>query len=296
METSNAKKKAYACYQCGVCTGICPMARLTEEFKPRLIVQDFQSNQTEDILKKNSLWLCAACYCCYENCPQMINVTDIIADLKGEAVKYGNVPLKVNEDKCIGCANCEYVCPYGAIKVDVHDSKSKSNPELCISCGSCAAECPAIAIAMQNFADQQMKSAIEKTISSFGKGELRIVSFLCNWSAYAGADSTTSSRSIRVMCTGRIDSLFIYHAFLSGADGVLIGACNRGDCYYASGNINAEKRINKIKKQLGDIGVEPERLRFKWISRSEKQKFADVITDFTEKLKKLGPSPLRKMR
>jgi F420-non-reducing hydrogenase iron-sulfur subunit len=42
---------------------------------------------------------------------------------------------------------------------------------------------------------------------------------------------------------------------------------------------------------LEDFGLEPERFRLEWISSSEAQKFADVVTDMTETLKSLGPSP-----
>jgi len=42
---------------------------------------------------------------------------------------------------------------------------------------------------------------------------------------------------------------------------------------------------------LEDFGLEPERFRLEWISSSEAQKFADVMTDMTETLKTLGPSP-----
>ena len=60
--------------------------------------------------------------------------------------------------------------------------------------------------------------------------EPKIVAFLCNWCAYAGADLAgvsrlqypTSLRTIRVMCSGRVDPVFIVNAFKEGADGVLV--------------------------------------------------------------------------
>ncbi len=42
---------------------------------------------------------------------------------------------------------------------------------------------------------------------------------------------------------------------------------------------------------LEDLGIEPERFRIEWLSASEGQRFAQVVTEFTDELKELGPSP-----
>ncbi|MCJ7424913.1 hydrogenase iron-sulfur subunit [Candidatus Bathyarchaeota archaeon] len=132
--------------------------------------------------------------------------------------------------------------------------------------------------------------------------EPKIIGFLCNWCAYAGADLAGVSRIqyppnvriIRVMCSGRIDPAFIFEAFKDGADGVLIGGCHvPSDCHYISGNFKASRRINLTKKVLGQFGIEPERVRLEWISASEGDKFAAVVRDMVEQIKKLGPSPIR---
>ena len=128
-----------------------------------------------------------------------------------------------------------------------------------------------------------------------------ILAFLCNWCSYAGADLAgtsrisypTNVRSIRVMCSGRVDPSFILNAFMNGIDGVLVSGCHPGDCHYISGNLKAEKNVKSTKKILKLLGLGAERLRLEWISASEGQKFADVITDFTAKLKRLGPNPLK---
>ena len=130
----------------------------------------------------------------------------------------------------------------------------------------------------------------------------KIVAFCCNWCSYAGADLAGVSRFqypptirvIRVMCSGRIEPVFILRAFEAGADGVLVSGCHIGDCHYIDGNVNAEKRVKATMKILDLIGLGSERLRLEWISASEGMKFAEVVRDFTEKIKELGPSPLRK--
>jgi len=132
--------------------------------------------------------------------------------------------------------------------------------------------------------------------------EPTIISFLCNWCAYAGADLAGTSRLqyppniriIRIMCSGRVDPIFILEAFKSGADGVLVAGCHPpSDCHYLSGNLEAQKRILLLKKILLQLGIEPERLRLEWISASESEKFAAVVRDMVMKLKRLGPSPIK---
>lgn len=129
----------------------------------------------------------------------------------------------------------------------------------------------------------------------------KIVGFLCNWCSYAGADLAGVSRIqypstlriVRVMCSGRIDPIFILEAFRSGADGVLVAGCHPGDCHYLSGNQKAQRRVSLLQMVMEQLGLEPERLRLDWISASEGERFAMIIKDMTEKIKTLGPSPLR---
>ncbi|MEF8879833.1 MAG: hydrogenase iron-sulfur subunit [Candidatus Thermoplasmatota archaeon] len=131
--------------------------------------------------------------------------------------------------------------------------------------------------------------------------EPNIIGFLCNWCSYAGADLAGTSRikypsnikSIRVMCSGRVEPVFVLEALKKGADGVLIAGCHPGDCHYQSGNYKTNRRIKLLKKLLGDMGIEPERVRFEHISASEGQKFADTVKDFVDELKKLGPNPIK---
>ncbi|MGB3459716.1 MAG: hydrogenase iron-sulfur subunit [Halobacteriota archaeon] len=127
--------------------------------------------------------------------------------------------------------------------------------------------------------------------------EVKLIGFMCNWCCYAGADLAGVSRFqyppniriIRVMCSGRVDPELILDTFLYGADGVFIGGCHLGDCHYLEGNYYAEKKVEMAKRLLKAAGVEPERLRLEWISASEGERFAEVIREFTEEIKELGP-------
>lgn len=125
----------------------------------------------------------------------------------------------------------------------------------------------------------------------------KILGFLCNWCCYAGADLCGVSRHqypsniriIRVMCSGRVDSEHILRAFEDGIDGVFIGGCWLGECHYSTeGNYDALSMMHLTRKVLDQIGVNPERLRLKWVSASEGIRFAEVVTDFTKMLTELG--------
>lgn len=126
----------------------------------------------------------------------------------------------------------------------------------------------------------------------------KILAFLCNWCSYAGADLAGTSRlkyptsilPIRVMCSSRIDPLFIIKAYLGGADGVLVAGCHPGDCHYEKGNYYTRRRFALLKKIFEELNMEPDRLMLSWISASEGPKYARVATEFTEKIKKSGES------
>ncbi len=129
----------------------------------------------------------------------------------------------------------------------------------------------------------------------------RIVVFACNWCSYAGADLAgvsriqypPTTRVIRVMCSGRVTSGFILEAFRRGADGVLVTGCHPGDCHYISGNLKAVTVVQQTVQLLQLLGIETDRLRLEWVSAAEGARFARIVTEFTEQVRALGPSPLR---
>ena len=129
----------------------------------------------------------------------------------------------------------------------------------------------------------------------------KILAFLCNWCSYAGADLAGTSRikypssilPIRVMCSSRVDPLFVLKAYLNGVDGVLVAGCHPGDCHYQEGNYYTRRRFAMLKKVFEETGIDSDRLKLSWVSASEGQKYAKVTTEFTEKVKKLGKNPTR---
>ena len=132
--------------------------------------------------------------------------------------------------------------------------------------------------------------------------EPKIVALTCNWCSYAAADLAGTSRihyppnvrTIRVMCSGMVDPIYVLRALEDGFDGVLIAGCHFGDCHYISGNVRAQERVERLRRLLHTLGLEEERLRLEWISAAEGGIFAETIEKYVHRLKELGPSPFRK--
>jgi coenzyme F420-reducing hydrogenase delta subunit/ferredoxin len=127
--------------------------------------------------------------------------------------------------------------------------------------------------------------------------EPRIAALVCNWCTYAGADMAGVSRrtyspnvrAIRLLCTGRIDPVFIIKAFEEGADGVLVSGCHPGDCHYVQGNLLARRRLSVYRSFMEFLGLDPRRLHFAWVSASEGIKWAKVVDDTVDAVREAGP-------
>lgn len=128
--------------------------------------------------------------------------------------------------------------------------------------------------------------------------EPKVVTFLCHWCSYGGADLAGVSRMayppnirvIRVPCSGRVNPKFILAALRHGADGVWVSGCHPGDCHYLEGNLYARRKFALLKNLLEHLGVEPERLHFSWISSAEAGKFADTAREVVEAVRSAGPA------
>jgi len=127
--------------------------------------------------------------------------------------------------------------------------------------------------------------------------EPRIIGFLCTWCSYTGADLAGTARlnipwnfrGIRVPCSGRVSPELVIRAFDEGADGVIVLGCHLGECHYDTGNHRAAKRFPVLQELMEFVGLEPERILLDWVSASEGIRFSNLVTDFTQKVRVLGP-------
>jgi coenzyme F420-reducing hydrogenase delta subunit len=133
------------------------------------------------------------------------------------------------------------------------------------------------------------------------KDEPIILAFCCHYCAYAAADLAGSMRlqypdNVRVLkvpCTGKVEVDYILAAFERGVDGVIVAGCLEGGCHFLEGNLRARRRVERAKQLLAEIGLEPDRLEMFNLSSAEGARFAEIVTEMTERLAALGPSPLR---
>ena len=127
--------------------------------------------------------------------------------------------------------------------------------------------------------------------------EPKIAAIVCNWCTYAGADLTGTSRIkyapnvkiIRFPCTGRIDFMLLMKAFQNGADGIIVSGCHPNDCHYSTGNFHARRRWMTFRELMDYMGVDTERITFSWVSAAEGAKWAEIVNNTVDKVRKLGP-------
>jgi heterodisulfide reductase subunit A len=73
----------------------------------------------------------------------------------------------------------------------------------------------------------------------------------------------------------------------------MVTGCKLDECHYISGNFRAKERIETTQQILDMIGLGAERLGAEWLSASEGEKFANTLNEFVDKIKAMGPNPLR---
>ena len=106
----------------------------------------------------------------------------------------------------------------------------------------------------------------------------------------------TNVKVVKIPCTGRVDTLMILRAFESGVDGVYLAGCLEGECHFLRGNLRAKKRVQYAKGLLDEVGLGGARLEMYNMSSSEGQRFAEVAREMTEKVRALGPSPVKRRK
>jgi heterodisulfide reductase subunit A len=193
------------------------------------------------------------------------------------------------EDRCVSaqgkkCGICSRACPYNAIEYEQGTAANVLTAK-CHGCGGCVAECPHNAITQLHFTDAQILAQIHALLAE--DPEEKILAFRCHWCSYGGADLagtshfeyTANERGIRVMCSARMDTDFIYEAFRLGAGAVLFSGCHPQDCHYITGQPVGARRAERMQKAFDRMGMTPGRFRIEWISAAEGDKYAAVLND-----------------
>lgn len=90
-------EKLLNCFQCGTCTSDCPIARFSNNYRPRQIIRMTQFGLKNRVLSSDTLWLCASCFTCTDRCPQDVEVASVIRVLRNLAAQQGYIPQVFKE-------------------------------------------------------------------------------------------------------------------------------------------------------------------------------------------------------
>lgn len=100
-------------------------------------------------------------------------------------------------------------------------------------------------------------------------------------------------RIVKVPCTGKVNEIHILRSLESGADGVYLVGCEEGNCHFMAGNLRARKRLERVQRILDSIGIESDRIAMYNLSAGEGMKFVEYAMEMTERIRGLGPSPIK---
>ncbi len=133
--------------------------------------------------------------------------------------------------------------------------------------------------------------------------EPRVLALVCTYCTYTAADMAGSMRLqyppnvrvVKLLCTGKVDVLYLLEAFRAGADVVMVSGCEVGDCHFLEGNLRAKERVEHAKALLDELGLGGERLEMFHIGASDAPKWAEAVENMVRRAYELGANPLRKL-
>ncbi len=131
--------------------------------------------------------------------------------------------------------------------------------------------------------------------------EPEITAFYCLYCGYMASDTAgalqiqypPNVKFVRLPCTGKVDVRYLLQAFEQGADGVYVVACPLGNCHHVRGNERGRARLQRTQRLLEHVGIDPARLDMFFMSGSQAQAFATTAQTMTDRIRELGPNPLR---
>ncbi|RJR46876.1 MAG: hydrogenase iron-sulfur subunit [Desulfobacteraceae bacterium] len=207
----------------------------------------------------------------------------------------------LEKTKCDQCKRCTEDCPFSAY---LFDEKGYPNPDLarCRQCGNCMGTCPLAAISLRNHSIKQSAAQIQVLEKSFmPKKDPMILAFLCENDAYKAAQSAARMSLpvppnvvfMKTPCAGAVNNALVADALSIGVDGVLIAGCKDDQCHYVRGSQLVRKRSGDLSDKLRKMRIEPERVRFESLEIRDSRRYLEILNDYIDFLKRIGPNPFR---
>ncbi|MGO9568890.1 MAG: hydrogenase iron-sulfur subunit [Desulfomonilaceae bacterium] len=197
-------------------------------------------------------------------------------------------PPVVDPGKCTMCLTCVRLCPHGAISFS---KQAEADSVTCTRCGICAVECPMEAIRLEPAPQQpEISVRIRDCLAHTGTNR-KIVAFLCSRSAAHAMESMgrqigENLVSIAVACAGTVGLAHILAALESGAEGVMVAGCFKGNCASVYGTLLAEDRVGQVRQFLGEAGIDTDRVRFVSTASNTPGVLVDAVRDLQERIER----------
>lgn len=184
---------------------------------------------------------------------------------------------EVDQAKCAFCLTCYRTCPHGAINMDQANRATIVAPAMCQACGVCVAECPAKAIELVDYIDSQL------SITPASPGATIV--FACENSALLAADRAGLGRMsyssevaiVPLPCAGRLDPVYVLRALRNGAAKVIILGCYDQACKYLHGITRAKARLQRLRNQLTELGLDPDRVQVGSLMATDAGRFISFV-------------------
>jgi F420-non-reducing hydrogenase iron-sulfur subunit len=200
---------------------------------------------------------------------------------------------QIDDEKCIACGTCFFVCPYDAIRME---NSAVLDTEKCMGCGQCVPGCPALAITLEDSSSDNILKEIDEFATKAGNKKVLVLG--CQWSEYAYFDRAENNelednlKIINMPCSGRIDVMHVLKALNAGIDGVLLSICLDDICNLEMGNKWTQARVRNLKNLLRVVGMD-QRVEIctahpKYMGQFEKQ-----LNEFREKVNSMESNPIK---
>jgi len=173
------------------------------------------------------------------------------------------------QDKCATCLTCLRVCPYHVPYLDASGTIQIPDDQ-CQACGICVAECPAKAIVLRRPYDRRhITEELDHILKSVAQSNLKplIIGFCCQYGLFGTGTLASLWRGpkagtwlVPVLCIAKVEANHILRAFEMGAEGVFIAGCGE-QCARENTAFWVRERVEKVRRTLVQIGLEPERLQ-----------------------------------